>query len=162
MLEPVAPETWMLTFMVSAQAGVLEGVEININGTLLITNEQGIAQIELSDGAYPYTASAPGFDFYEGTVTIAGAVAEEVIFMTTGLKNGPVAGLRVYPNPVTDRLYIDGASLAEATLYAPDGRQLMQQQLSGNTMDLGNLRSGTYLLRIVSGGNASVMVIVKQ
>jgi len=29
-------------------------------------------------------------------------------------------------------------------------------------MDLGNLRSGTYLLRIVSGGNASVMVIVKQ
>lgn len=161
-LELVAPETWMLTFMVSAQAGVLEGVEININGTLLITNEQGIAQIELSDGAYPYTASAPGFDFYEGTVTIAGADAEEVIFMTTGLKNGPVAGLRVYPNPVTDRLYIDGASLAEATLYAPDGRQLMQQQLSGNTMDLGNLRSGTYLLRIVSGGNASVMVIVKQ
>ena len=82
--------------------------------------------------------------------------------MTTGLEISPVAGLRVYPNPVTDRLYIEGATLAEATLYAPDGRQLMQQQLSGNTMDLGNLRSGTYLLRIVSGGNASVMVIVKQ
>lgn len=82
--------------------------------------------------------------------------------MTTGVNNSPVAGVRVYPNPVTDRLYIDGASLTEATLFALDGRQLMQQQLNGNTMNFDNLKSGTYLLRIVSGGNASVVVIVKK
>jgi len=161
-LEPLAPETWMLTFTVSAQAGVLEGVAIDINGTQLLTNAEGIAQIELPDGEYPYTASAPGFDFYEGSVTIAGADMEEVIFMTTGVNNSPVAGVRVYPNPVTDRLYIDGASLSEATLFTLDGRQLMQQQLSGNAIDLGNLKTGTYLLRLISGGNASVLIIVKQ
>lgn len=87
---------------------------------------------------------------------------EEVIFMTTGLNNSPLTGLRVYPNPVADRLYIDGASLSEATLFTLDGRQLMQQQLSGNAMDLGNLKTGTYLLRLISGGNASVLIIVKQ
>lgn len=72
---------------------------------------------------------------------------------------GPVPatpGITVYPNPVSDYFNITGLSdggYNRVTLYNMLGEQVLQQNISGNTvrLDAGNLKAGTYLATLSSG-----------
>ena len=58
-----AIEYFTITFTVTkADETAIEGASITINSELLITNEQGMATIELLEGEYPYTVSKDGFE----------------------------------------------------------------------------------------------------
>ena len=55
----------------------------------------------------------------------------------------------VYPNPTADRVNIDAASAADAALYDLTGRQVAAFRLAKgrNSVDLGQLPAGVYMLR---------------
>lgn len=55
--------------------------------------------------------------------------------------------LRVYPNPASDRVYIDG-EVAGVELYDMLGRRLMTSQ--GNSLTVTDLPNGIYLVRVLS------------
>lgn len=74
----------------------------------------------------------------------------------------------VYPNPVQSTLNIqmpDGFKSGEVTLHSLTGERLRQHSLlesGGGIINLENLATGTYLLRIISGNRTGTLRVVKQ
>ncbi len=161
-LEPVAPILYQVTFMVHSEAGFLAGAEISVNGLILITGEDGTAAIELQDGEYPYIATAEGYDPVNGNVTVVGADVEEVIFLGTGIENALSAAIKIYPNPVVNRIYIEGIPAGKAEIFTLGGNRLCSTEIINNSIELHQLNAGTYLLRITFDGQSAVKVFVKQ
>ena len=71
-----------VTLTVNDGANVLEGASIEIDGQTLSTNDQGQAQVSLTDGNYDYTVSLDGYLGISGSVTVAGAAVSETISLT--------------------------------------------------------------------------------
>jgi hypothetical protein len=80
-------------------------------------------------------------------------VVEEV---NTSVIEGPErTALRVYPNPTEDRLYFElptSTSTRIATVFDVTGKRIMEPVQVLNNMDVSNLSSGMYLLRIQQDG----------
>ncbi|MDO4191206.1 MAG: T9SS type A sorting domain-containing protein [Bacteroidales bacterium] len=73
---------------------------------------------------------------------------------STSLPEVTESGLFLYPNPVDETLHIMGLQGHNTyTIYATDGRQLMQGTLNDGTINVLQLRSGLYLIRI---GNETI------
>ncbi|MCI4671078.1 MAG: T9SS type A sorting domain-containing protein [Bacteroidia bacterium] len=97
---------------------------------------------------------------YEWTGNIPGAVNNEATFASF---NAP----RIFPNPVRQYLNIEMQTQGAWSfdIYALHGQKVFSQasisQLS-NSIDLGNLPSGTYLLKVSQGEKSLTHKIVKQ
>lgn len=74
------------------------------------------------------------------------------------------AGIRIYPNPVSDRLQIEGMQAGNVRLYDAGGRTLLQRPLfgGGGTLDLGAVPSGMYLLFLEDARGQWLVRILKQ
>jgi hypothetical protein len=76
------------------------------------------------------------------------------------------ASLRLYPNPATDMVKISGLKAGEnytVAVYDMRGQQLMQQRLQGtNTLNLNQLPTGQYLLRITRGDATETLKLIKN
>jgi hypothetical protein len=138
------------------------GAEIFINGDTLITNDDGIATIELADGEYPYVATAIDYSAEEGIVTVNGADVEVQIFLYTGIHNTLAVTLKVYPNPVNDRLFIEGALIDAAEVYSISGKLLLRFEQPNGFLDLRDLEQGVYLIRVKSQGLETTLRVVKK
>lgn len=71
--------------------------------------------------------------------------------LATGETSGTKAEIKVYPNPVSDVLFIDNKNLKSATLYSMDGKKLMETQT--NELQVANLPKGVYVVRLVTPDN---------
>ena len=71
--------TYPVTFTVTHNSEFVEGATISINSQKLTTNTVGVATIELANGVYPYTVSASGYVFYEGSITVSGAAVNQSV-----------------------------------------------------------------------------------
>jgi len=68
---------------------------------------------------------------------------------TSATANTHSANIRIYPNPTVSKLYIDAnAVVKQATLYNLTGSMVMHSEGDVQSMDVSQLRNGTYLLRI--------------
>ncbi len=75
------------------------------------------------------------------------------------------SALHVYPNPAGSVLHIEsGSSLREVTAYDPTGRIVLRQSISGTsqTLDISQLHSGIYLLRVVTENGVETGRFVKN
>lgn len=73
--------------------------------------------------------------------------------------------IAVYPNPVSDAIYIDGANNSLATVSNTLGQQVLSDNISSNAyaVNIASLPAGVYMLVIANkDGNEKVMRIVKQ
>ncbi len=71
------------------------------------------------------------------------------------------AFVQVYPNPVTDQVYIDGAQDALISIVDPLGREVLAPQIS-TQINISNLPAGMYWVKIEDRGQEIVRRIVKQ
>ncbi len=62
-----------VTFGVVSGITPVEGAQINIAGKNVLTDDQGMAIVELEDGKYGYTVIAEGYENYADTVIVEGA-----------------------------------------------------------------------------------------
>jgi parallel beta-helix repeat protein len=161
-LQPEPPTLYTVTFIVDSNVGIVGGAEIFINGDTLITNDDGIATIELADGEYPYVATAIDYSAEEGIVTVNGADVEVQIFLYTGIHNTLAVTLKVYPNPVNDRLFIEGALIDAAEVYSISGKLLLRFEQPNGFLDLRDLEQGVYLIRVKSQGLETTLRVVKK
>ena len=151
-----------VTFIVDSNVGLMQGAEILINGETLITNDEGIAIIQLPDGEYPYTATAIMCSTIEGIVIVNGADVEVILFLETGIHNPLAAALKVYPNPVADRLYLEGAKIDAAEVYSVTGKLLLRFEQVNGFIDIRDLEPGMYLIRVKSQDLETSLRVVKK
>ena len=72
-----------------------------------------------------------------------------------------VSKISVYPNPANDILNIANADgNCRITIYAPTGQALIRE--SGSQINVSNLQSGIYIVKIEAGGQSSTQKFVKQ
>jgi hypothetical protein len=83
-----------------------------------------------------------------------------------GIGNQKTSVAKVYPNPATDRLFVElnDQSIRSVRVFDATGRLLMQQENSGNRLqfDLNNLTPGVYFLRMEGAAGEAVQQFIKH
>ena len=101
---------------------------------------------------------------FSGLPTAAGIVYIDNVYFSkpaVGINNVNATNLNVYPNPTVNSVSIKGLNANEiniAKIYTIDGKLIATQNVNVNgTVDLSNLTSGTYLVKV----NEKVARVVK-
>lgn len=84
---------------------------------------------------------------------------------TLALKQNSIAGLNVYPNPVTDgNLYITSNSSEAKTVAIYDilGKQVLNDTTSNNSVNVTNLKGGVYFAKITQEGKTDTRKLIIQ
>lgn len=75
----------------------------------------------------------------------------------TGIHNANIAGLRIYPNPVSNSLYINAANIAACKIMDTSGRVLLNERTSANSIDVSVLQDGIYFIQVVLENHSVVI-----
>lgn len=131
------------------------GLMLNYNNNALAfdmdTDELFLsASLPVNSGMY-YVNHTSGSSYFMGQ--FGGCDAELTsLFMsyeTTDVEETLAESLNVYPNPVNDKLFIDGVEGAMVRIYDSMGRMLMEEQYQGN-IDVSKLAQGVYAASVGS------------
>ena len=72
------------------------------------------------------------------------------------------ANVKLYPNPTTQVLNISGINAANVQVFAASGK-LVKVNTNGNVVDVRNLTTGTYIIRITDNvGNVVQRKFIKK
>jgi hypothetical protein len=130
------------------------GPTFGINPTTPFVNLGGF--ILRQDGA----ASTPTIIFDE--LKIGTSLTDLGITLATK-QNNEIAGLKVYPNPVSNGvLHIESDLNTERTISLFDvlGKQVLNTTTSNNTINIANLNSGVYIIKITEGVKTATRKLV--
>ena len=121
------------------------------NGTAYVAGSDTEGTLEFYVIAFnDETESAPSAPY---TITIVDDAVEEM-----------TASFNIYPNPVNDRLYIEAETeVKEVVVYDVYGRQ--QTTVNGqqtSSIDISNLNSGVYFVKVVTENGETVKRIIKN
>jgi hypothetical protein len=79
-------------------------------------------------------------------------VSNTIYYSTIGLRERNTAGVKIYPNPTSDKLHISspGRNFRQVVLYDLRGRRILSKAFNNTrgTLDLKNLPPSSYLLEI--------------
>lgn len=99
-----------------------------------------------------------GLDTAIGVVTIKGTAVEEI--------NKEDYKIFIFPIPVSDKLTIESSQLIKGNLfvYNLSGQELLKQQINDSKMELNisNLTSGIYFVKLVTDKRIEVRKIIKE
>lgn len=82
-----------------------------------------------------------------------------------GINDNSIAGFIFHPNPASNELNLKAdAAIDNAAIYTLSGQKVMDQDLGATTsrLDVSNLASGIYLLKVVSEGQTGVYKLIKN
>lgn len=136
--------------------------------TLLSWNHTDTADdFEMNRNNYIYTWQKnrnPFIDYPLLADYIWGTHAGEVWHASLSTNTFNESKVLVYPNPAKDSFAISGLSVDTVVeLYTILGNKLMEQNVNEQTLvDVSNLNSGIYILKITSNGMTSERKIIKQ
>lgn len=83
---------------------------------------------------------------------------------TLSIETVEETSLRIFPNPVVDRLIIEGVQQSNAlySIFNTSGSLVFQGNLNGNNIDVSNLENGFYLIQIIEEGKTKQTKFTKQ
>lgn len=90
-------------------------------------------------------------------------IAETTTALLSVSQNEIIAGLEIYPNPVTNGiLFVDTKANAEKNIAIYDvvGKQVLSTTTLSNTINVGQLNSGIYILNITEAGKSATTKLV--
>lgn len=77
--------------------------------------------------------------------------------------NEMIVDVQVYPNPVVDQLTISTAlEINSVEIFSLQGRLIDRIQTQFNTIDMSQLQSGYYMLKVMTSGGTSIQKIMKR
>jgi len=82
---------------------------------------------------------------------------------TLGIKQNEIAGLKIYPNPVSNgTLFIETAANAERTISVFDvlGKQVLNATTSDSAVNVSTLHTGVYIVNITEEGKTAARKLV--
>ena len=108
-----------------------------------------------------------GKGFVESTIEIVSSLGTQIIKVKidenyfTGVDENNVASFEIYPNPMNNTLYINGA-VQDVTIFNAVGQQVLFVE-NANEINVADLNEGLYFVRISDmKGNSVVKKIVKR
>lgn len=151
----IAEPTFALNFTVKDQNDAnVEGVTITIEGiyTVLTTDANGNASIELEAGTYNYTTTKEDWEDATGSVTITDAAVNEVVTMQeVGIAGLTLTNLAVYPNPTNGLINVEANGEFNVTVINSVGQVVYNSTMVNNTVvNLNDVSSGLYVIMIKS------------
>ena len=112
----------------------------------------GIATINISAGSHTITKGDTTNLFY---IKIANSA-------TNGVRNPSADVVRIYPNPVRSNMtIIANANITKVEIYSLTGI-LMNSTVNQNSIDVSELRSGNYLVKIYTTEGFSTQQLIKE
>lgn len=84
---------------------------------------------------------------------------------TLGLKQNAIAGLNMYPNPVSNgTLYITSNSsrVKSVAVYDVLGKQVLNVKTSNSALDVSNLKGGVYFVKITEDGKTDTRKLIVE
>lgn len=147
------------TFRVRYNGAGLAGVNITIAGDTLETSAAGIASAEdlLTDSAYSLMASKELYAAVHSTLVV---YADTIVVIHMQTATSSIAArndqIRIYPNPTSGLLHLEGIVAPEKFLITDAGGRVLYTTQSGDRatdIDLGHLGPGVYLLKLSSSGS---------
>jgi PKD repeat protein len=151
------------------------GTALTYNFTFTGTQPADSIVWDFGDGAGANTAAAVHTYTTAGNYQVCATVynacgsnnACQQVSVSVGVNSlNAMDGVNVYPNPLTDRLFIDGAAAGtEVQLNTLTGQKVYSGTLKGNkeTISTSGLSAGIYLLQLSDRhGNRAMYKIVKR
>ena len=162
---------YTVTFTVNAEGGRLPGVAITISGNKITTNAEGMATVELPNGAYPYAASKFGYSSVHGSLTVADGTVEVPITLTkqnpNTVESTLLTAVVASPNPCHDMLRLQNiTALRTLRMVNTLGQVVRSQAHNGGDellLPVDDLPAGVYLLHLTdTQGGVLTLRVVKQ
>lgn len=154
-IDPGTKAVTTITSNISANTGDNCLAFITADDEFLFTSAEEI--FTMTDlGVLTKLSDDDAMDGYTGAVLKA-----EIV----GINEPKTTGIRVYPNPARDQIRVEGSSNGEGTVEIINmlGQTVLTQQLSASqTIDIGNLETGMYVLSIFQGDQSRQTTFVKE
>ncbi|MFZ4927616.1 T9SS type A sorting domain-containing protein [Chryseobacterium sp. Mn2064] len=78
------------------------------------------------------------------------------------VENAKTSKLSLYPNPASDKFYVQGLNTGNVQVYDANGRMIINTQYTQNGVDVNNLPKGVYIVKITDKNNIfSEKLIIK-
>lgn len=90
-------------------------------------------------------------------------VSETLAGLLSVNQNNAIAGLEIYPNPVTNgTLFIDTKANIEknVVIYDVVGKQVLNTTIQSNTLNIAQLNSGIYVMKVTEAGQTATRKLV--
>ena len=147
----------------------MPGVSINVNGDTLSTAGKSYDSWQwYKDGHAIDSATNPFYivpdnGHYSVVVTGPNGCTDSASYSINNISVASVSKenhARIYPNPVTDILYIEASGMALVNVKGLDGRILLQHRLSGkqDKIDISGLIPGIYLVEIAGHSGEQLLL----
>jgi len=89
----------------------------------------------------------------------------DVTSNTLSVKQNSISGLNVYPNPVIDgilKITSDSSNAKTVSVYDILGKQVLNSKTSNNTLNVANIKSGVYIIKISEDGKTDTRKLIIQ
>ncbi len=148
------PTTASVKFRITDGDSPLYQAEVEIGEKKKTTNTVGIAVFdELSIGeSYPYSITKTGYFNLKDTLILNGdSTLNAVMLFNTSIIASENEAIRVFPNPVQEKLNIQSSKLLKSViLYDMNGLVVKQSECHSKscTIEISNIAKGSYMLEV--------------
>ena len=157
-----------ITFRVLSSGDFIANASVEIDNTTLVTNNQGIATIQLAEGNYTYRVTAEGCHVTTSTVEIPASENEIVVEMQTisNIANISSLATTVYPNPTSSILNIKSDFGAQTTIQILSMVGKIEYQTTINEkvtlIDVQHLENGLYFIVLKNKQSSEYFRFIKN
>ncbi len=150
----LVPVSYTVTFVVSDGLDPVDQAIVEIDDETLTSNANGVASVNMVNGAYDYIAFAVDTDTTKGTVEVDGdAVVKNVVLTKiSSVETLAQDGIQIYPNPANDYFVIKIGEMTNASVQLINaiGAVCLESRLSSptSTIQLDGLEEGVYIVLI--------------
>lgn len=104
-----------------------------------------------ADFSIPANASAGIWDLHVADLTLNQAFE---VLLVSGLADLNSDQIKLYPNPATDRFYVDNARGGVVSIFKTNGEMVASMQVADNKqeIDISRFSSGLYLVKVAGNG----------
>ncbi len=140
----------------------LEGAVVSFNAQSVTVDANGVA---LFTGVVPgtsadYSVSLDGYNVADGSLTVDEDLAEDVMLILTSIHDQFESKIRLYPNPTTGILYVDGdVNNSIYNVYDLNQRLVANGTVQSQKIKL-NLVPGMYVLLLKTNAELKVEKII--
>lgn len=156
-------QTYALTFEIKHSNSGIAGANVILNGyNSQVTNDQGLAVFSTVGFAkgLSFEVQKEGYEPYFGTSDVTSNKTIEVILTLTDVDKPLTNNLSVYPNPVSDNLFVKSDSQIETIqIISITGSIVIEKQVFSEqivNIPVNSLSKGTYITRIKLNGGKTI------